>query len=80
MLKEMCAEAGSTTNYTNHSLRTYGATTMFQAGVSEKLIKQRTGHRSLESLRQYERTSETQLLDVSNVVSRGQNSNQRKMS
>ena len=69
MLKEMCAEAGITANYTNHSLRAYGTTTMFQAGVSEKLIKQRTGHKSLESLRQYECTSESQLLDVSNVVS-----------
>ena len=68
MLQEMCAEAGITTNYTNHSLRAYGTTTMFQAGVSEKLIKQRTGPRSLESLCQYERTSETQLLDVSNVA------------
>ena len=64
MLKEMCAEAGVTAKYTNHSLRAYG--------VSEKFIKQRTGHKSLESLRQYERTSETQLLDVSNIVSRDQ--------
>jgi len=79
MLKEMCAEAGITTNYTNHSLRAYGATTMFQAGVPEKLIKQRTGHRSLESLHQYEHTSESQLLDVSNVVSSDQNSNHNQM-
>ena len=41
---------------------------MFQAGVSEKLIQQRTGHRSIEGLRRYERTSETQLVDISNVV------------
>ena len=40
MLKEMCVKAGITANYTNHSLRAYGITTMFQAGVSEKLIKQ----------------------------------------
>ena len=39
MLKEMCAEAGIAANYTNYSLRAYDATTMFQAGVSEKLIK-----------------------------------------
>jgi len=42
---------------------------MFQAGVSEKLIQQRTGHRSLQGLRQYERTTETQLVDVSNIMS-----------
>ena len=42
MLKEMCAEAGISTHYTDHSLRAYSATTMLQAGVFEKLIKQRT--------------------------------------
>ena len=46
MLKEMCQEAGLSTNFTNHSLRAYGATTLFQAGVPEKLIQQRTGHRN----------------------------------
>lgn len=69
MLKEMCQEAGLSAKFTNHSLRAYGATTLFQAGVSEKLIQQRTGHRCLEALRQYERTSESQLADVSNVIS-----------
>ena len=70
MVKEMCAEAGISGNFTNHSLRAYGATALFQAGVSEKLIQQCTGHRSLDALRHYERTSETQLLDVSNIMSR----------
>ena len=41
----------------------------FQTHVPEKLIQQRTGHRSLEALRQYERISDAQLLDVSNVMS-----------
>ena len=54
--------------FTNHSLRAYEATALFQAKVPEKLIQQRTGHRSLESLRQYERTSESQLVEVSNVM------------
>ena len=65
LMKEMCQEAAIVGKYSNHSLR---ATTMFQAGVSEKLIQQRTGHRSIEGLRRYERTSETQLVDISNVV------------
>lgn len=69
MLKEMCREAEISGKFTNHSLRAYGASTMFQANVPEKLIQQRTGHRSLEALRQYERTSESQLVDVSNVMS-----------
>ena len=69
MLKEMCQEAGLPEIYTNHSLRAYGATTLFQGKVPEKIIQQRTGHKSINSLRQYERTTETQLLDVSNVLS-----------
>ena len=69
MLKNMCERAGISGEYTNHSLRAYGATTLFQAQVPEKLIQQRTGHRSLDALRQYERTSTTQLFDVSNVMS-----------
>ena len=69
MLKEMCLEAGLPDIYTNHSLRAYGATTLFQGEVPEKIIQQRTGHKSVTSLRQYERTTETQLLDVSNVLS-----------
>ena len=68
LLKEMCVAAGLPDTYSNHSLRAYGATAMFQAGVPEKLIQQRTGHRSIETLRKYERTSESRLLDVSNVV------------
>jgi len=41
---------------------------MFQAGIPEKLIQQHTGHRSIDTLQKYERTSESQLLDVSNVI------------
>ena len=61
MQREMCQEAGLSGKFTNHSLRDYGATTLFQAGVPEKLIQQRTGHRCIESLRRYEQTSESQL-------------------
>ena len=67
----MCERAHITGGYTNHSLRAYGTTTLFHAGVPEKLIQQTTGHRSLEALRQYERTSESQLVDISNVMAHG---------
>jgi len=69
MMKEMSQEANLSTSYTNHSLRAYGTSTMYQAGVPVKIIQEWTGHKSLESLRQYERTTESQLLDVSNVMS-----------
>ena len=69
MIKEMCQEAGITGNFTNHSLRAFGASEMYQAGISEKIIQERTGHRSLQGLRVYERTAEAQLVDISKVMS-----------
>ena len=54
MLKDMCAEAQVSGNFTNHSLRAYGATTLYRANLTEKLIQERTGHRCLKALRQYE--------------------------
>ena len=44
----------------NHRLRVAGATCMWEANVQEKLIEEKTGHRSLEALRSYEHTSITQ--------------------
>ena len=46
MMKEMCSQAGLSTHFTNHSLRAYGATSLFHAHVPEKLIQQRTGQSS----------------------------------
>ena len=69
MVQEMCAEAGISGKKTNHSLRVTGATSLFEAGVPEKLIQQRTGHRSLESLRMYERVSDNQEMVVSKILS-----------
>ena len=68
-VKKMCADAGINGNKTNHSLRATGATELYKRGVPEKLIQERTGHRSLESLRTYERTSEEQHKAASSVLS-----------
>ena len=46
-----------------------GASNLFQAGVPEKIIQERTGHRSLKALRMYERTTTSQHIAVSNVLS-----------
>ena len=64
----MCIKASSSAKFTNHSLSAYDATTLLQAGVYEKLTQQRTGHRCLETLWQYERISGSQLADFSNVI------------
>jgi len=41
---------------------------MFTAGVPERIIQERTGHRSIDALRLYKRTSESQQQAVSNVL------------
>ena len=45
-----------------------GASQLFQGNVPEKVIQERTGHRSLEALRQYERTTTEQHKAVSWVL------------
>ena len=67
MVSEMCAEAGIARK-TNHSLRATGATTLFRSNVPEKIIQKTTGHRSLEALRMYERTSTEQHQAVSKLM------------
>ena len=52
--------AGITGVKTNHSLRVSGASAFFDAGVPERIIQGRTGHRCLESLRVYERVTNQQ--------------------
>lgn len=55
MVKEMCLAGGVAGNQTNHSLRYFGVTSIF-SNVPAKLIQERSGYRSLEALRVYEKT------------------------
>ena len=73
MVQKMCTEAKIEGCKTNHSLRATAATQMFQQGAPEKLIQERTGHRSLEGLRSYERCSENQHRALSIVLSSNRN-------
>ena len=68
MLKDICHEAGITGRKTNHSLRATGASELFAAGVPEKIIKERTGHRALDALHVYEHTTSTQHQAVSTIL------------
>lgn len=70
MVRDMCAEAGIEKK-TNHSLRATGATAMFSASIPEKIIQNSTGHRTLESLRKYEKTSIPQHQAVSSLLMTG---------
>ena len=72
MVKDIFAEAGMS-GKTNHSLRATGATQMYNHGIPEKTIQVRTGHKSIDSLRVYERPGLEQhreaceaLADISN--------------
>jgi len=66
-VSKLCAKAGFEGFYTNHSLRATAATRLYNAGMDEQLVSEKTGHRS-KSVRGYKRTSEEQLADVSNVL------------
>ena len=68
-VKKMCAEAGIGGHKTNHSLRATGTTELIKRGAPEKLIQERTGYRSLEALRTYERLSEEQRKAASALLS-----------
>ena len=68
-LSNMCKQAGISGKKTNHSLRAASAIQMYDSGVPEKLIQERTGHQSLEALRMYERTNAEQHQAVSAVLS-----------
>ena len=82
-LRKMCSLAGieGAVSISNHSLRATSATQMFDMGVPEKIIQERTGHKSLEALRTYERMNDGQHKTVSHLLSNpsGNTSNQLKM-
>ena len=68
MVQKMCADAGISGKSTNHSLRATGALQLFQANVPEKVIQERTGHRSLEALRLYAKRTTEQHQAVARVL------------
>ena len=60
IITEISVEAGLPVHYTNHSLLATAVTRMYNTGVPENLIAEKSGHRSLKALRAYEKTSEDQ--------------------
>ena len=46
--------------YTNHSLRATSVSRMFRSGIAEKVIVDKSGHRSVAGVRAYELVSEVQ--------------------
>ena len=78
MVPDMCSDAGLVGKKTNHSLRVSGATSLFEAGVPERVIQQPSGHHSLLSLRMYERVSDGQQKAVSRILT-GEKSNYNEL-
>ena len=52
----------------NHSLRATGVTRMYDKGVPEKIIMERSGHLSISGVHSYERTTCLQQKQVSDVL------------
>ena len=71
MVKEFCSNAGISGCKTNHSLRVTGVSDLFQAGVPEKIIKERSGHLSTDGLCHYQRTTTEQDEHVSKILASG---------
>ena len=67
-VKQLCAEAGITGKFTNHSLRATCASRMFASNVPEQIIKEVTGHKS-DCVRTYKRTNENLREVASHTVS-----------
>lgn len=57
MIPKIFENAGLSDKYSNHFLRATSITRMFNAGITEKVIAEQSGHRSLKALRLYEKTS-----------------------
>ena len=58
MLPDLSEQSGIGITYTNHSLYATTNTQMFTCGISEKVIADTSGHRSMKALRCYEHKSE----------------------
>ena len=72
ILPDLCSAVGIKKK-TAHCLRVTCASRLFQSGVDEKFIRERTGHVS-NALFKYEKASEDQAKHVSNILSADQSS------
>lgn len=66
----LCKMAGIEGYFTNHSLRATATSRLYHAGVDEQLVMERTGHRSIEGVRSYKRTSDEQREALSDLLNR----------
>lgn len=74
----MCDKADIPGFFSNHSGKRTCATALYQGEVPEQEIMERTGHRSIESVRKYKRPSEEMLRDISNALERNEPVSKKK--
>ena len=67
-VSRLCKSASIEGYKTNHSLRVTTATRLFQAGIDEQLIMERTGHHSTDGIRTYKRSSVQQQEQISDIL------------
>ena len=69
-LRKMCSLAGiQAETISNHSLKATSATQMFEMGVPEKIIMERTGHKTLDALQTCERKNDKRHKILSHILS-----------
>ena len=69
-VSRMCSSAGIPGYKTNHSLRATSTSRLYHSGIDEQLVMERTGHRSIDGVRSYKRTSEDQREALSDILNR----------
>ena len=67
-------KAGLDGHFTNHSLRRSYATNLYDNGIPEQVIQETTGHRSVEGVRAYKRTSSAMRHKMSAILNQSDSS------
>ena len=78
VIKALCKQGGFTGKRMNHSCRATLATRLYDNGVDEQLICEKTGHRSI-AVRSYKRTSNRQQRDLTSMIYGNNNAKQPKV-
>ena len=74
VVKKVMGKAGFDGHFTNHSLRRSCATNLYDNGVPEQVIQETTGHRSVEGVRAYKRTSSAMKRKMSAILNQSESS------
>ena len=74
VVKKVMGKAGFDGHFTNHSLRRSCATNLYDNGVPEQVIQETAGHRSVEGVRAYKRTSSAMKRKMSAILNQSESS------